>query len=524
MRFLLACPVAGAWLAILGGAASAETVLRIVPNSDLKVLDPVATTASITLQHAYLVYDTLVALDDKGAVQPEMAESFGVSPDGLVYSFTLRPGLKFHDGSPVRSADAVASIKRWAARDLGGKKLNELGMALAATDERSFTLTLREKWPLALETMAKSFGSPLFVMREKEASTDPNTLVTEVVGSGPFRFVPGEWVSGSRIVYARNPDYVPRPEKPSFYAGGKAPKVDRVEWHIIPDQTTAVAAVGRGEVDILDFTSVDLVPVLQRNPDVRIVVNNPFGIQTFIRPNHLHPPFDNVKARQALLHLTAQEDFMRAGIGNPDFWKVCWSWLACGGPFSTESGAEDLRAPDLAKARSLMAEAGYKGEKVVVMQPGDLQVLRDFTEVLIHRLREIGVTVEVQVMDWATLTTRRIKQDPPGQGGWNLFVTGSSGFDVGNLLTNNFLSTACDRSGWVGWACDPEMDALREKWGAEPDIAKRKEIAEAVQRRARDFVHSAPIGTYYTPVTVRKGVEGLVPVPYMVFWNIEKRG
>jgi len=518
------CSAALGTATLPGAARAADPVtLRVVPNSDIKVLDPVATTASITLQHAYLIYDTLFAIDDKGEVRPQMVETHSVSPDGRTYTMVLRPGLKFHDGSAVRPADVIASIKRWAARDIGAKKLVDLGMTLSSPDARTVVMELKQPWGLVLDTLGKS-ASSLFIMREKEAATDPSVMVTETVGSGPFRFVREEWVPGSKVVYAKNPDYVARTEAPSLYAGGKVAKVDRIEWAIIPDQNTAVAAIGAGEIDILDFTAVDLVPVLRKNPNVKIVVNNTFGIQTFIRPNHLNPPFDKPKAREALLHMTAQEDFMRSGIGDQEFWKTCWAWLACGTAMGSEAGTEDLRKPDLAKARALLKEAGYAGEKVVVLQPTDLQVLRDFTEVLVQRLREVGVNVEAQAMDWATLTTRRAKMDPIAQGGWSLFVTGSSGQDVGSLLNNNFLSAACDRSGWVGWACDPEMEQLRDAWASEADLAKRRAIAEKAQARARTFVHSAPIGTYYTPVTLRSNIQGLVPVPYMVFWNVEKRG
>ncbi len=390
--------------------AADAAVIRYVPQADPGVLDPVMNQSYVSQQAAYMVYDTLVSLDANMVAQPQMLERHSVSADGLVYTFTLRPGLKFTDGSPVKAADAVASLKRWAARDTNGRKMVELGMDVAATDDRTFTLRLREKWGLVLDSLAKIAGSALFVMREKDANTPVTSAVPEIVGSGPFKFVRADYVPASTLAYEKNPDYVPRTEPASYYAGGKRALVDRVEWKIIPDPATALAALAAGEVDIYETPPLDLLPTLKSNPNITVAVHNVAGSMAYMRPNFLHPPFNNVKARQALLYLGDQADYMRAAIGSdPLTWQVCWAWLACGSAYGSEAGADAYRKWDPAKAKALFAEAGYKGEKIVVMQPTDQPILKSVTEVAVQRMKEIGLNVDAQNMNWGTLVGRRGK-------------------------------------------------------------------------------------------------------------------
>jgi len=501
--------------------AAAQSVLRHVPQADVKVLDPVANTAINTMQYAYMVYDQLFSFDDGFRAQPQMVEAFTVSPDFRAYEFTLRPGLKFHDGAPVRPADVIASIKRWSQRDPTGTRMNELGMVLEAVDDRRFRLTLREAWGQVVDSMAKP-GWALFVMRESDAQKAINDPVTETIGSGPFRFVRSEWVPGSKIVYEKNKDYVPRPEAANFFSGGKVVKLDRVEWTIIPDANTAVSALAAGEVDTVEAIPVDLVGRLKGNPNVTVAVHNKGGAQGQLRPNHLHPPFNHPKAREALLYMVNQEDFMQATVGNKEYWRTCHAWLICGGPNGTEAGTEAFRKPDLAKARALLKESGYAGEKVVFMKPSGISMIPDLAEVAIQELKEIGVNVDTQVMDWSVLLQRRLKTDPPAEGGWNLYATYTPWFDLANPITNYALQAPCAKTGWPGWACSPELEKARDQWAREGDPAKRQAISELIQRESVKLVPIALLGQFTTPVAYRSTLKGYLPTPIPVMWNVEK--
>jgi peptide/nickel transport system substrate-binding protein len=268
---------------------AAGGTLRFVPHADLKNIDPIWTTAYITRNHGYMIYDTLFALDADLQPQPQMVESWSVSDDGLVYTFTLRPGLKWHDGAPVRAADCVASIQRWGKRDGMGQKLMDVTEELQAVDDRTFTLTLKEPYGLVLHSLGKISSNVPFMMPERVAKTDAFTQITENIGSGPFKFVKDEWVPGNKVVYVKNTEYIPRSEPPSLAAGGKVAKVDRVEWLYIPDQATAQAALAAGEIDYFEAPQLDLFPLLDSNPDLTVVIADPLGSQGWLRPNHLYP-------------------------------------------------------------------------------------------------------------------------------------------------------------------------------------------------------------------------------------------
>ena len=258
-----------------GGAFSGPVLaqgklLKFVPEADLRSLDPIWTTAYITRNHGYMVYDVLFATDADFKVQPQMVDKYEVSADKLSYTFTLRDGLKFHDGAPVRSADCIASIERWAKRDVFGQRLGEMTEAWTAVDDKTFRLKLKKPFPYVLEALAKPSSNVPFIMPERIAKTDAFTAITDATGSGPFKFVKEQWVPGNKVVYVKNTDYVPRKEAPSWGAGGKVVKVDRVEWIYIPDAATAAAALNTGEVDWWQQVPVDLVPIVQRNKDIKV--------------------------------------------------------------------------------------------------------------------------------------------------------------------------------------------------------------------------------------------------------------
>ena len=384
-RWLLAvCLVAGC----CGAAVAADGTLTIIPHADLKNIDPIWTTAYITRNHGYMVYDTLFSLDADLRPQPQMVDTWSVSDDGLVYTFTLRDGLAWHDGAPVRAADCVASIRRWGQRDGMGQKLLEFTADLSAVDDRTFTLALREPYGLVLESLGKLSSNVPFMMPERLAATDAFTQIAETIGSGPFIFLKDEWVPGSKVVYARNPHYVPRAEPPSFAAGGKRVHVERVEWLYIPDPATAQAALAAREVDYYERPPVDLLPLMERDPGLTVAVIDPLGTQGWLRPNHLHPPFDRKEARQALLWMVNQADYMRAIVGDPKFWRTCGSYFMCGTSLETDAASEALVQQDLERARQLMEAAGYAGETIVLMDPTDVPILHGASLVTAQMLKK----------------------------------------------------------------------------------------------------------------------------------------
>src|SRR4029077_16450200 len=285
--------------------------------------------AYVTRNFGYLVFDTLFSLDKDFKPQPQMVDRWTVSDDNLTYKFTLRDGLKWHDGQPVRAADCVASIERWGKRDALGQKLMEDLGGIQAADDKTFKIKLKSPFPLILDALGKLSSNVPFMMPERLAKTDACDHIPGEIGSGPFKFVKEEWVPGSKAVFVKNTDYLPREEPASFAAGGKVVKVDRVEWIYIPDSTTAAAALNAGEADWWEQPPSDLVPVLAANKDVTVATVDPLGNIGVLRFNQLLPPFDNPKMREAVLNLVDQKDYMRAVAGDEKYWKTCVALFVC---------------------------------------------------------------------------------------------------------------------------------------------------------------------------------------------------
>lgn len=512
----------------LGAAAfSPATVqaktLKFVPEADLRSLDPIWTTAYITRNHGYMVYDVLFATDSDFKVQPQMVDKWEVSPDNLTYTFTLRDGLKFHDGAPVRSADCIASIERWAKRDVFGQRLGELTDKWTAVNDKTFTLTLKQPFPYVLEALAKPSSNVPFIMPERIAKTDAFTAITDATGSGPFKFVKEEWVPGNKVVYVKNTDYVPRKEAPSWGAGGKVVKVDRVDWIYIPDAATAAAALNTGEVDWWQQVPVDLIPVLAKNKSIKVESVDPLGSIGMLRFNHLQAPFNNVKLRQAVLAVLDQNDYALAIAGDPKNGKPCASFFTCGTPMANTAGSEALTGKrDLEKAKALVKESGYKGEKIILMTATDQPIVNSQALVTQELLRKIGLNVELAASDWGTLITRRSSKESVEKNGWSIFHTWFVGPDITTPALNTALRGAGEKS-WFGWPTDAKLEELRDAWFNAPTVAEQKKIAEQMQVRAFETVPYIPTAQFIIPTAYRTTLSGVINSPVTFLWNVEMK-
>ena len=510
-------------IGISGHQAVAETVIKANLDSSLKQLDPIWTTAYIVRSHGFMVYDTLFGLDEDFNVSPQMVDAYKVSNDGMVYTFTLRDGLKWHDGTPVTSKDCVASIKRWGARDGMGQKLMEAMDKLKVINDRTFKLILKESFGPVLQSLGKITSNVPFMMKEEQALTDPHEQIKEVIGSGPFKFVKEEFQPGIRSVYVKNEDYVPRKEPASNSAGGRVPRVDRVEFVWIPDTNTCTNALMAGEIDFIQVPQSDFLPKLRKTKGVKVVIFDTLGLQCVLRINHMQPPFDNVKARQAVLLATDMESSLRGAAGNdPELFNICPSMYPCGTPYASDAGSAPLMKQDFARAKQLLKEAGYKGEKIVILQATDDFIINNQCLVTAQNLRKAGFNVDMQAMDWSTLVARRAVKKHVSEGGWNIFQTWFNGADFLNPLEHMAIGAACENS-WFGWPCDKEIEKMRTAFGKEPDPEKQKEIAIAIQKRAFEIVPYVPLGTIYQPVAYRSDrLKGLVKSPVPIFWNVSK--
>src|SRR5215468_901209 len=435
--FLKSAVGAGA-LATVGGLATpvisqraAARALRLVPHADLANFDPIWSGAYIARNAALLVWDTLYGVDAKLQPQRQMVESEEVSPDGLTWTFRLRPGLKFHDGEPVLAKDAVASINRWATREPMGQMIKAIENEIVAVDDRAFRWALKKPYPKMLLALGKTFPPCCFVMPARIAATDPFRQIGEYVGSGPMRFVRNEWVPGAKAVFEKFPDYVPRQEPASWLAGGKRILLDRIEWIVIPDPATAAAGLSNGEVDWWELPIPDLIPMLQKNRNVTVAVSDPLGATGLLVMNHLLPPFNDVRARRAILTAMNQKDYMQAYVGDDDsMWKPMPGFFTPGAPLYTEEGGEILKGPRrLDAAKRLLAESGYAGQPITCMAAQDRPDHKAWGDVTVDLLKRLDINVDFAAVDWGTVVARRAQKTPPGKGGWQIYHTSYAGVE-----------------------------------------------------------------------------------------------
>jgi len=525
---------------LLGAAASAvaapalaqapqSRVLRYVPHANPGNIDPFTNTAFVARDHAFLVFDQLYGVDEQFRPQPQMAEGHTVENDGLLWRFTLRDGLRFHDGTPVRGRDCIASIRRWGRRDAFGQELLARVAEMSEAGDRGFAIRLQRPFPKMLEAFSKVTTSCLFIMPERLANVDPFTNITEAVGSGPFRFRRDEWNPGSLLSYERFADYVPRQEQPSMTAGGKAAHFDRVEWRIIPDASTASAALQSGEIDWWEQPTADLFPSFLRGRNaqaLRVDIINNTGLIGIFRPNHAAAPFNNAAVRRAVLTAVNQMDVMTAVIGSTgvdgraDLRREGIGYFAPEGPSASNVGLDRLRK-SVAAARAELQAAGGMGARLVLMNATDLSSINAATLVGADLFRQIGFNVDLVSTDWCTVIARRASRNPLGQGGWSGFFTFWSGVDHWNPASHA-ATRGHGENAWPGWPQIPEMERQRQVWFDAPSDEAARAATTEMQRIAFDEVPYVPTGMYYQPTAYRRNITGMLKGQPPLFWNIRR--
>jgi peptide/nickel transport system substrate-binding protein len=501
---------------------TAARTLRLVPHADLANFDPIWTPAYVARNAGLLVFDTLYGIDSDLQPQRQMVEAEEVSADRLVWTFRLRPGLRFHDGEPVLATDAVASIRRWVAREPMGQMIKAIENELTAVDDRTFRWSLRQPYPKMLLALGKIATPCCFIMPARIAATDPFKQISDYTGSGPMRFVKNEWLPGARAVFEKFPGYRPREESASWLAGGKRILVDRVEWVVIPDPGTAAAALQSGEVDWWERPLPDLIPALRQNRNIATHIFDPLGSTGMLFMNHLYAPFKDVRARRAILMAMSQEDYMRAYVGDDKtLWKPMPGFFVPGSPLYNEEGGEILKGPrDLKTAKRLLAESGYAGEPIVFMAAQDIAAHKAWGDVTVDLLHRLGVNVDFIAADWGTVVARRAQRSAPGKGGWHLYHTGVFGVD--SIDPSNKFLRANGGKAMFGWPDIPEVEAEIAAWFNATSLAQEQVAARRLNRAALDQAIYAPLGSYLMRHAWRKNITGIQSGPAPFFWGVAK--
>lgn len=516
----MAVPLTAGALAQVPAGQQPASQLTAVMQADVRIMDPHTSTVYITRNFALMVYDTLFAMDSQGNIRPQMVESYTVSDDRMTWNFTLREGLRFHDGTPVTSEDVVASLRRWGPGDGLGRHLMAATETLEAVDARNFRLVLKRPFGLVLDALGKPSSLVPAIMPARLAARPRTEQNSEIIGSGPFVFRRDLSVSGATQVFDRFRDYRPRAEPADFLSGGKVVHIDRVTWRVIPDAATAANALQTGEVDFVEMPAFDLLPLLSRNRNVRVVpLAGPSMWQGFVRVNSAAGPFADPAVRRVLMMAVDQSQGPQAlGATGELSLPQCLSFWMCGGPLETTAGSEVAARPDVARAREALRQTNYRGEPVIIMQATDIDAPRIGSEVVAARLREVGFTVDMQAMDWGTVVARRSRRDAS----WSLFGVHAQGFDLASPLTHFYIGTNCQD--FPGWHCDPRLTPLLEGFAQAASQEERQRIAAEIQTITYEIVPAVVWGQFSQPIAYRANLQGVIPSGIPVFWNIRRAG
>jgi peptide/nickel transport system substrate-binding protein len=520
-RQLLGASVAALAMPSISRAASSR-VLKFIPQSDLTVVDPIWSTAYNSRNHGYMVFDTLFGTDAHFHIQPQMVGGVRIEDDGRRWDLTLRDGLLFHDGQPVLARDCVASIRRWAARDGLGGVLMKTTDELSAPDDRTIRFRLKKPFPRLPYALGKTSTPMCAMMPERLASFDPFKQLSELVGSGPFRFKADERVSGARTVYERFDRYVPRPDGvPGWTAGPKIVSFDRVEWITIPDEGTAAGAMQAGEMDWWEIPTDDLRPTLLRGGHIKVEIKDKTGVIGFLKMNCLQPPFDNPGVRRALLGAFDQQDFVTAIAGtSPQMWRTGVGVFCPETDLANDVGMEVLTSPrDFARVKTALQAAGYTGQTVAMMVATDTPYRKAMGDVGVDAMQNAGMKVDYQAIDWGTAVVRRENKGPIDKGGWSGLFSTLSGLDLQNPTGNAFRNSG--ETGWFGWANSPRIEALKTQWLDVEDMPTQQQIAKDIQRQWWIDVPHIPIGQWFQSTAWQTSLDGMLD-GFPVFWGIKR--
>ncbi len=496
-------------------------VLKFIPQADPTILDPIWTTAYVSRNHGFMIFDTLYGIDNAYKPQPQMVAGHVADNDGKQWTLTLRDGLAWHDGEKVLARDCVASIQRWGKRDPFGQTLLSYTDELSAPDDKTIVFRLKKPFALLPDALGKPGSNFAAMMPERLAKTDAFKAITEMVGSGPYKWNAKERVTGSLAVYDRNDAYKPRDSgTPEWTSGPKVANFDRVEWHVIQDPGTALAAMQSKEMDWWENPTDDMLPILKQTGQVR--VTDPTGLMACMRLNELWPPFDNPAIRRALLKGIDQQQFMQAVAGtDPSLWHVPTGIFAPGTPMASTAGLDVFTSPrDYSAVKQELAAAGYKGEKVLLLAPTDFPILKAEADVCADQMKKCGFNVDYLAMDWGTVVQRRVKMDPPDKGGWSVFNTFWAGLDQANPVGHVFLR-GNGKDALMGWPTSPKIEALRQQWMDATDLEAQQKIAVALQLQALQDVPYVPLGQTFSPTSYQNDISGILN-GFVIFWNVKR--
>jgi len=512
--FLKGTAAAGAaslvpWSLRVSSASAAEAprtggTLKVAIIGEPPSLDAHWTTATLTFDLTWHLYEPLFTLDENYSVIPMLAEGHSVGEGGKLYTIRLRRGVPFHNGKEMTAEDAAASIARWGKITTVGKLLFKTVQSVQAKDRYTVELRLTGPSGIVLPSLANANQFPAIYPKEVvEAAGDGQ--IKEFIGTGPFRLL--ERIPDRYVRMGRFDRYAARSEPTNGYGGKKTAYVDEIRFIPTPDVAVRIAGMESGEYHFSDWITPDAYNRLMQNPrlDVMVVKPNEWIIGVFNKKQGL---FTNRTLRQAVVSALDMEPIMRAAVGNKEFYRLDQGLMFKEQVWWSDVGKEVYNRPDRAKAKRLMQEAGYKGEPIRWMCTQFYEWMYRSALAAKEQLEEVGFKIDLQVMDWASVMSR--STDPKM---FDIFTTGIT-LKVDPTLQSPML---CD---WPGWTCDPKLDAMMARLATETDFNKRYAIWTDIQRWFWEEVPNIKFGDFFSLRIKQKQVMGYANRYRAFFWNV----
>jgi peptide/nickel transport system substrate-binding protein len=288
----------------------------------------------------------------------------------------------------------------------------------------------------------------------------------------------------------------------------------------IPDGGTAAAALRTGEIDWIEYPLPDLVPVLERDRNTQTQIYDPNGFLGFLRFNHLHPPFNDVRVRRAIRDVIVQSDFMSAVALQGD-WQECHAMFPCGLPGVVEFPPAARGEAAMERARVALREAGYAGEPIIHINPSDFPAVTQQGRLTVELMRKLGVNIQPIEADWATILARRANRNAPAQGGWHLHNTNGPAATIANPAVS-FAIRMNGQAAWPGWPTDADAEAQVEAWINADDQAAQDAAMRRLQEITWESLPFAPTGLFRLRTAFRRDLTGVLQGPNPFLWNLRR--
>ncbi|MGI6114075.1 MAG: ABC transporter substrate-binding protein [Mahellales bacterium] len=478
-------------------------VLKTTINSDPGSLDMHLEGSEQAQIPGCHVFETLLAQDTKGNAHPLLC-SYEVKEDGLVIELTMRENVKFHNGDVMDIDDVMASINRWlntvsSAKSMVGNKLE----SLTAVDDKTIVFKFKEPAPLALTAMS-TFDRGPYVMPKEIIEKYGDQKITEYIGTGPYKFV--EHLADRHIKLERFEDYQAVENDADGMAAPRRAYVDEIYFIPVKDKMTRITGVQTGDYDVGIGVPSNLYPTLKEDPNLKVVMQDMEIFPTMVL-NYEEGPTTDIKLRQAILACLDMEELMIAAEGDPDFFYLHPCFMPKSSAFWNDAGSDKYNNPDPERAKKLLEESSYNGETLIYITTKDFDYFYKTALLASDMMRKVGINVDLQVVDNATLG--QLRNDPSA---YSMFSAGLTSKPDPTLI-------AFMEDGWAGFYKSEKKSHYYNILTTEFDPKTRMQAWREMSEVLYEEVPAITFGERKVATVTNKKVNNLFEGTKKYYWN-----